>query len=49
VATAIGLLAAIPAVMAYNYFTSKIRVFVVEMENFSIDFLNILRRHFLRD
>lgn len=49
VATAIGLLAAIPAVMAYNYFTSKIRVFSVEMENFSIDFLNILRRHFLRD
>jgi biopolymer transport protein TolQ len=49
VATAIGLLAAIPAVVAYNYFTSKIRVFAVEMENFSIDFLNILRRHFLRD
>ena len=49
VATAMGLLAAIPAVMAYNYFTSTIRVFVVEMENFSIDFLNILRRHFLRD
>jgi biopolymer transport protein TolQ len=49
VATAIGLLAAIPAVMAYNYFTSKIRVFHVEMENFSIDFLNILKRHFFRD
>ena len=49
VATAIGLLAAIPAVMAYNYFLSKIRVFTVETENFSIDFLNILRRHFLRD
>ena len=49
VATAIGLLAAIPAVMAYNYFTSKIRVFQVEMENFSIDFLNILKRHFFRE
>jgi len=48
VATAIGLLAAIPAVMAYNYFLSKIRVFSVEMENFSIDFLNILKRHFFR-
>jgi biopolymer transport protein TolQ len=48
VATAIGLLAAIPAVMAYNYFNSKIRVFSVEMENFSIDFLNILKRHFFR-
>ena len=49
VATAIGLLAAIPAVMAYNYFSSKIRVFQVEMENFSIDFLNILKRHFFRE
>ena len=49
VATAIGLLAAIPAVMAFNYFNSKIRVFVVEMDNFSIDFLNILKRHFFRD
>lgn len=48
VATAIGLLAAIPAVMAYNYFNSKIRVFAVEMENFAIDFLNILKRHFFR-
>lgn len=49
VATAIGLLAAIPAVMAYNFFNSKIRVLSVEMENFSIDFLNILKRHFFRD
>lgn len=49
VATAIGLLAAIPAVMAFNFFNSKIRVLVVEMENFSIDFLNILKRHFFRD
>jgi len=49
VATAIGLLAAIPAVMAFNYFNSKIRVLVVEMENFSIDFLNILKRHFFRE
>jgi len=49
IATAIGLLAAIPAVMAYNYFQSKIRVFTVEMENFSIDFLNILKRHFFKD
>jgi biopolymer transport protein TolQ len=48
VATAIGLLAAIPAVMAYNYFTSKIKIFAVEMENFSIDFLNILKRHFFK-
>jgi len=49
IATAIGLLAAIPAVIFYNYFTSHIKVFYVEMDNFSIDFLNILKRHFLRD
>jgi len=49
VATAIGLLAAIPAVMAYNFFTTRIRGFTVEMDNFSIDFLNILKRHFFKD
>jgi biopolymer transport protein TolQ len=46
VATAAGLLAAIPAVMAFNYFTSKIRVLGSEMENFQADFLNIVKRHF---
>ena len=48
IATAIGLVAAIPAVMAYNYFTRKIRVLTSEMETFSKDFLNIVRRHFLK-
>lgn len=46
IATAVGLFAAIPAVVAYNYFTSKIRVLDSEMTNFSNDFLNIVRRHF---
>ena len=45
VATAIGLVAAIPAVMAFNYFNSKIRMLNVEMENFSADFMNIVKRH----
>lgn len=45
-ATAFGLAAAIPAVMAYNWFTNKIRVISTEMSNFSHDFLNILKRHF---
>ena len=39
---AIGLVAAIPAVMAFNYFNSKIRILNVEMENFSADFMNIV-------
>ncbi len=47
-ATAIGLAAAIPAVMAYNYFTRRIRVLRSEMETFEQDYLNIIKRHFLR-
>ena len=46
VATAAGLAAAIPAVVGYNYFVQKIKVLDAEMENFSIDFLNIVKRHF---
>lgn len=48
IATAIGLLAAIPAVIAYNYFLRRIRVLSSEMENFSSDFLNIVKRHFFK-
>jgi len=48
IATAIGLLAAIPAVIAYNHFLRQIRVLSSEMENFSADFLNIVKRHFLK-
>lgn len=45
-ATAIGLFAAIPAVMAYNYFVGRIKLISIEMDNFSSDFLNIVKRHF---
>ena len=48
IATATGLVAAIPAVMAYNHFARQIRVLSVEMENFSSEFLNIAERHFLK-
>lgn len=48
VATAIGLAAAIPAVMAYNHFTGKLRVLSAEMDNFASEFLNIAERHFLK-
>src|SRR5688572_13917668 len=47
-ATAIGLVAAIPAVMAYNFFMRRIRVLRSEMETFEHDYLNIIKRHFLR-
>ncbi len=48
VATAVGLAAAIPAVVAYNYFLSKVKVLETEMGNFSHDFLNIIERDLLR-
>jgi biopolymer transport protein TolQ len=47
-ATAIGLVAAIPAVMAYNFFMRRIKVQRAEMEMFEQDYLNIIKRHFLR-
>jgi biopolymer transport protein TolQ len=45
ISTAVGLAAAIPAVVAFNYFNSGIRVLNTEMDNFSADFLNIVKRH----
>lgn len=47
IATALGLAAAIPSVMAYNHFSRKVRVMASDMENFSAEFLNIAERHFL--
>lgn len=46
VATAIGLAAAIPAVVLYNHFVSNIRKQEIELNNFSSDFLNIVKRNF---
>jgi biopolymer transport protein TolQ len=46
IATAIGLVAAIPAVMGYNHFQHKIRVLIGEMDSFSTEFLNIVQRSF---
>lgn len=48
IATAIGLAAAIPGAVAYNYFISKVRKIDLEMENFSADFLNVVERYFNR-
>jgi len=48
IATAIGLVAAIPAVMAYNYFVRRVHVIESELDAFSNDYLNIVRRYFLR-
>jgi biopolymer transport protein TolQ len=48
IATAAGLAAAIPAVVAYNHFAQRIKVLASEMENFAHEFLNIAERHFLK-
>src|SRR5207249_11933899 len=46
VTTAFGLIVAVPAVWAYNYFTNKVEAFDVEMDNSSMELINyfILRR-----
>jgi len=47
VATAVGLAAAIPAVWAYNIFTSRISKLNSQMENFGQEFLNLIERSVL--
>jgi len=44
IATAAGLFAAIPAVIAYNHFLHRIKEMITEMEDFSIEFVNLVER-----
>jgi biopolymer transport protein TolQ len=46
IATAAGLAAAIPAVYFYNLFTQRVKLFASEMDDFSLEFLNIVERNF---
>jgi len=48
IATAIGLAAAIPAAIAYNYFMQQLRILARDMDMFTSQFLNIARRHFVK-
>ena len=45
-ATAVGLIAAIPAAIFYNHFGSKIREMGARMEDFALEFLNLAERSF---
>ena len=45
-ATALGLFAAIPAAVFYNYFGNSIKVMGTRMEDFSLEFLNAAERMF---
>lgn len=40
ITTALGLLVAVPAVWAYNYFTNRVEAFDVEMDNSSMELVN---------
>jgi biopolymer transport protein TolQ len=46
ITTAFGLAAAIPAVLFYNYYSNRVRIFATEMDDFSMEFLNIAERNF---
>ena len=46
IATGAGLAAAIPAVIAYNQFTSRVKKFGSQMDDFAMEFLNIAERNF---
>ena len=44
IATAAGLAAAIPAVIAYNYFVNRVKHWATEMDGFTMDLLNLVAR-----
>lgn len=45
IATAIGLVAAIPAAVGFNFFNRRIMVIAREMDSFSADLLNLVKKH----
>lgn len=47
IATAVGLAAAIPAVIFYNNYVQRMKGFRTDTENFASDFTNILKRNYL--
>lgn len=46
ITTAMGLLAAIPAAVFYNFFSSRIKVLAAMVDDFALEFLNIVERNF---
>lgn len=46
IATAFGLVAAVPAVVGYNHFSNRVRLFASQMDDFAMEFLNIAERNF---
>lgn len=48
IATAAGLVTAIPAVIGYNYFSHRVKVFTTEMDNFSLNFVSLIEKNFVK-
>lgn len=48
IATAAGLFAAVPAVIAYNYFIYRTKIKATEMDNFSLDTLSLIDRIYIK-
>jgi len=48
IATAGGLIAAIPAVIFFNYLNDKIRMFTSDLDDFSHDFIYLLEKNFTK-
>jgi len=46
ITTAAGLAAAIPAAVFYNFFQSRVRVLSAMLDDFALEFLNIVERNF---
>jgi len=47
VATALGLIAAVPSLMAYNYFLSQLKRWQMELDDYSLEFISLSERNFL--
>ena len=46
VATAIGLVAAIPALMAYNFFQGQLKQWQTELDDYALEFISLSERNF---
>ena len=49
IATAIGLAAAIPAVVAYNLFINDIKKIELDLSTYSTDLTNVMKRNWFSD
>jgi len=46
VATALGLVAAVPALMAYNFFQSQLKQWQTSLDDYSLEFVSLSERNF---